>query len=319
MELAWMGVEDSVARQDVDARLALLLHRGRGRGELLNGAMQYALLGSGKRIRPLLTIATAASLGTHPAAGALDAGCALEMVHAASLILDDLPSMDNASLRRGKTVTHLAFGEDLAILASISLLTRAFEVLANLAHADAHSRAEMVGILARAAGACGLSGGQMDDLRSDLRSGPDPSGGAADYDADQATVVNQLKTGTLFVAAVEMAATLAAASEAQREALRGFADALGLAFQLRDDLLDGVCSSALTGKDFGQDADKTNLVALLGRDAARQRLSQHVDDALRSLHPLGGRAGPLRRLVATTFNQMPGAQMPADVLILSSC
>ena len=314
MELAWTGLDHSIARQDVDARLALLLHRGRGQGDLLNGAMQYALLGSGKRIRPLLTIAAAASLGTHSDA-ALDAGCALEMVHAASLILDDLPSMDNATLRRGKAVTHLAFGEDLAILASISLLTRAFEVLASLAQADAHSRAEMVCILARAAGACGLSGGQMDDLRS----GEVPSGHVGLYGAEQAAAVNQLKTGTLFVAAVEMAATLAAATATEREALRGFADALGLAFQLRDDLLDGDSPSALTGKDFGQDADKPNLVALLGRDAAGQRLGRHVEDALRCLHPLGSQAGPLRRLVAATFAQPPDFQVAADALILSSC
>lgn len=299
MKLAQMGLEDGCTRHDVDMRLALLLHRGRGRGELLNNAMQYALLGSGKRIRPLLTIAAAASLGI-PQAGALDAGCALEMVHTASLILDDLPSMDDATLRRGKAVTHLAFGEDLAILASISLLTRAFDVLASIAPADAHVRAEMVCILARAAGACGLSGGQIEDLRAVA----EPSGMSDECDAEQASAVNQLKTGMLFVAAVELAATLAAATEVQREALRGFAGNLGLAFQLRDDLFDGLLPSALTGKDFGKDKGKPTLVALLGRDAARQRLSQYVDDALQSLHPLGGGGGPLRRLMAATFTQV---------------
>lgn len=300
MKLAQRGLEDGCTRHDVDTRLALLLHRGRGRGELLNGAMQYALLGSGKRIRPLLTIAAAAALGS-PQAAALDAGCALEMVHTASLILDDLPSMDNATLRRGKVVTHLAFGEDLAILASISLLTRAFDVLASIAPADAQVRAEMVCILARAAGACGLSGGQIEDLRPMAV----PSGSIDGVGAAQALEVNRLKTGMLFVAAVDLAATLAAAAEPQREALRGFAENLGLAFQLRDDLLDGALPSALTGKDFGQDKDKPNLVALLGREAARQRLSRHVEDALQCLHPVGSGAGPLRRLVAETFSPAP--------------
>ncbi|HEY0420132.1 MAG TPA: polyprenyl synthetase family protein [Acetobacteraceae bacterium] len=279
------------ALQDgVNRRLEALLPAGRDPSHPLHSSMRYALMAPGKRIRPLLTILSTSVLGADDAA-ALDAGCALEMVHTASLILDDLPSMDDARLRRGQKAAHLVFGEDVAILAAISLLSRAFGVLASVRHLPGAVRAELVEILSEATGACGLSGGQVDDLREAFCARP----------AERIAAVNHLKTGMLFLAAVEMAASIARVGEGERAALRRFAENLGWAFQLRDDLLDEDGVPAVTGKDAGQDRGKSTLVATLGRDGAALRLRGHLAEALESLVVLGAQEHQLHALVRVTF------------------
>lgn len=277
-------------RDRIAKRLEALLPPAPNPSHPLRSSMRYALLAPGKRARPLLTLLSASALGAE-GLPALDAGCALEMVHTASLILDDLPSMDDATMRRGQPATHLVYGEDVAILASVSLLSRAFGVLASARGVAPAVRSRLVEILAEATGAEGLSGGQVDDLRDDGQTPP----------AERIVATNHLKTGVLFLAAVEMAVTLAGADSRRRTALRTFAEHFGWAFQLRDDLLDGTGSMAVLGKDVGQDAGKSTLVAVLGRDGAILRLRRHVDAALDSLAPLGPPCQPLRALVHATF------------------
>jgi hypothetical protein len=205
------------ARVAVDRRLDELLPPVDGPQGLLVSAMRYALLAPGKRLRPLLTLAAARELGGEPA-DALDAGCALEMLHAASLVLDDLPCMDDAGLRRGRATTHVAFGEDVAILASIGLLGRAFAVVAAQRALPATVRGAVSAALAESIGADGLAAGQVEDLR----------GAAARASAADAQRCNLRKTGALFVAAVEIGAAVARAPAARPRARRRIRAAPGL-------------------------------------------------------------------------------------------
>jgi geranylgeranyl diphosphate synthase type II len=297
----------AAVQRRIDFRLEQLLCATAGRFDTLHQATRYALLAPGKRIRPMLTMLAGCALGPdHPAT--LEAACALEMIHSASLILDDLPSMDDAKLRRGRPTTHLVFGEDVAILAAISLLSRSFGVVSQAEHLPGSVRSELVGILSHATGACGLAGGQVADLRH----------GAGGPSTGHAAVVSQLKTGVLFVAAIDMAAAIAEVNDQRRSALHGFAEYLGSAFQLRDDLLDGTASSAVMGKDAGQDHGKTTLVNLLGMEAAARRMQRNIDDGLASLAPLAARAAPLRELVrhlfAETFDRADG-RCPSSLAI----
>jgi len=283
-----------VTRDAINRRLGALLDSGEPT-HMLPQAMRYALLAPGKRLRPLLTVLAATALDANENA-ALDAACALEMVHTASLILDDLPSMDNAALRRGQPTTHLAFGEDVAILASISLLSRSFGVVASTAGLPGSVRADLVSILAHATGARGLCGGQLEDLRHRAQARQIENG-----QTEQIAAVNQLKTGMLFLAAVDMAATIGRAAAEQRAALRDFAENLGWAFQLHDDLLDGAASPLLIGKDVGRDHGKSTMVSALGRGGTRIRLQRHIADALESLASLGTACHQLHVLVRATF------------------
>jgi geranylgeranyl diphosphate synthase type II len=248
----------------------------------LVAAVRYALLAPGKRIRPFLVILAAQECGAD-ALDALDAGCALEMVHAASLVLDDLPAMDDTPLRRGQPSTHVAFGEAEAILAGVALLSRAYSTVAETSRLDAATRCSLVTILARAVGTGGLATGQVQDLR-----------GAGHSDLSLIADANHLKTGMLFVAAVEMAAVIARAPAHQLERLRIFAGHLGQAFQLLDDLLDGGDPSDAAG---GEDAGKATLLSMLGESEVRQRLERHIAHALDELDP----DGALARFVGQIF------------------
>jgi geranylgeranyl diphosphate synthase type II len=277
------------AHRRINIRLEELVSASSGAPDLLREATRYTLLAPGKRIRPLLTVLAGSALGSdHPAT--LDAACALEMIHSASLILDDLPSMDNAKLRRGRAATHIAFGEDVAILAAISLLSRSFGVVCQAEHLSGSVRAELVCILSHATGAFGLAGGQVADLR--------PADKAS---TGCAAMVSQLKTGVLFTAAIDMAAAIAGVTDLRRSALHRFAEHIGCAFQLRDDLLDDTASSIDTGKDAGQDRGKATMVNLLGMEDAAWRMRRNIDDGLASLAPLAARAAPLRELVGNLF------------------
>ncbi|HYE00282.1 MAG TPA: polyprenyl synthetase family protein, partial [Alphaproteobacteria bacterium] len=250
----------------VDRRLDDLLNDLHEDGNALHLAMRDAALAPGKRLRPLIVLLAGRDLGCASPA-LVDAGCALELVHAASLVLDDLPCMDDATLRRGRPATHIRFGQDVAVLAAIGLLSRAFAVLAALP-ATPGRRAALSAMLAEAIGPAGLVGGQYADLRPGALS-------AAARIAD----TNRLKTGALFAAGTGMAAEIAGAGLRQRRLLQDFSAEFGQAFQLLDDLLDGEATAAALGKDVGQDAGKATLVAALGARAARAALKDHLDRA----------------------------------------
>ena len=258
-------------RLGVDRRLTVLLRDPDGAGNRVGAAMRYATLAPGKRIRPLLLLLTARSLGLDPDE-LLDAACALEMVHAASLVLDDLPCMDNAMLRRGQPTVHVAFGQDVAMLSAIALLTSALRTTAVLPGMAAPVRAEMVAALSNAVGLQGLVTGQYQDLHD----GHASSAGAAEQ-------INDKKTGALFAVAFELAAIAAGSGPGIRARMQQAAVELGRAFQLADDLADVEMDPAVLGKDCLQDIGKRNLVAQLGSARARRRLHAHVDEAQRLL------------------------------------
>jgi len=252
----------------------------------LHAAMRYAALGGGKRIRPLLCYASGEVLGVAP--GRLDdAACAVECVHVFSLVHDDLPAMDDDALRRGKPSTHAAFGEATAILAGDALQTRAFEILAGDGARDAVERLGMIAILAGAAGSEGMTGGQAVDLESEGK-----QLAAADLEA-----LDRDKTGRLIRAAVLMPTCASPGlSKASRDALDRFAECMGLAFQIKDDVLDVEGEQALTGKTHGADAarGKATYPSLMGMDNAKRRADALYAEALSTLEKFGDAAEPLR-------------------------
>jgi geranylgeranyl diphosphate synthase, type II len=272
-------------RLHVDRRLAELIPTPAEEPGRLGEAAHYALLAPGKRFRPLLTLLTAEAFGS-PIARALDVACAMEMVHAASLVLDDLPSMDDARLRRGRPTTHRVYGEADAILASVGLLTRAFGVIAAADCLPADHRCELVMSLAEAVGFHGLVAGQALDLAE--RNRPRT---VAELDA-----LNHRKTGVLMMASAEAGALIGGADPAARRELGEFARRIGLAFQIRDDLID-VDGGDHVGKDIGKDAGMTTVVSALGPRAAVAAIEVHLDAADAALAKAGcdGRLGVFAR------------------------
>jgi len=260
--------------QRVDERLAALLPMVESEQDSVALAVREGTLAPGKRLRPLLLLVALDDLGRQ-ADVALDLACALEMVHAASLFLDDMPCMDNASLRRGQPTIHLRFGEDVAVLASVALLSHAYGVTATAAALAPQQRNAAVAILARAVGAQGLVRGQFRDLR-----------GEQTRQLDAVITTNQLKTGSLFTAALDLAALLGSSDTEQAGHLHGFANELGMAFQLLDDIADGLTPQQ-TGKDCQQDRAKTTVVSLLGPQAAHQQLAAHRAAAMNHLDAVG--------------------------------
>ena len=251
-------------------------------------AMRYACLGGGKRLRPFLVTA-GASLFNVARTSALRAGAAVEMAHCYSLVHDDLPSMDDSDLRRGRPTAHKEFDEATAILAGDGLLTEAFAVLAHVrTHADGGVRAELVAGLAKAAGWAGMVGGQMIDIASEHK----------DLDMNGITNMQRLKTGALITFSSEAGAILGRAGETQRQALRAFGRDLGLAFQIADDLLDAQGTEEELGKPAGQDkaADKATFVAVLGVDGARRKADEIAAAAAARLDMFGRGADPLRAI-----------------------
>lgn len=242
-------------------------------------AMRHAVLGGGKRLRPFLVLESARLCGMTDEA-ALNVGAALECIHCYSLVHDDLPAMDDDDMRRGRPTVHKAFDEATAILAGDALLTLAFEILADPAtHPDPAIRCALGLGLARASGRAGMAGGQMLDL---MAPGATPS-------EAEILRLQAMKTGALILFACEAGAILADATAAQRQALRDYGTALGLAFQLADDLLDVNGDPAIVGKAVAKDKDagKATLVALIGVDAARERLADFQGQALNALAPFG--------------------------------
>ncbi|MEO3429076.1 polyprenyl synthetase family protein [Pelagibius sp. CAU 1746] len=250
-------------------------------------AMRYAALGGGKRLRPFLVCETA-RLFDVPGEQALRAGAALEMVHCYSLIHDDLPAMDDSDLRHGKPTAHLAFDEAIAILAGDGLLTEAFTVLSDpRTHEKAEVRCDLVARLAAAAGAAGMVGGQMIDIS--------PQRGSLDLAG--ISELQSLKTGALIRFACEAGAILGEAGAGERQALVAYAEDLGLAFQIADDLLDEESTPEALGKPTGQDADlgKATFVGQLGVEKAREKARELVHSACARLDLFGQKSDLLRQ------------------------
>ncbi|WP_202334234.1 polyprenyl synthetase family protein [Mesorhizobium sp. L-8-3] len=261
------------------------------RPQRLLAAMRHGVLNGGKRLRPFLVLESAAMLGAADDP-AMRVAAALECVHCYSLIHDDLPAMDNDDLRRGQPTVHKAFDEATAILAGDSLLTFAFDILADEATAlPPARRLELVLALARAAGLGGMAGGQALDLQAE-RQAPDEAG---------IITLQAMKTGALIRFACEAGAIVADAAPADRERLAEFGSAIGLAFQLADDLLDLTADAGAIGKATGKDAaaGKATLAGLYGIDWTRRQLKGLVEQAEALLDPYGDAAARLRQ--AATF------------------
>ena len=283
-------VED--LRSAVNERLDSLVpasHRGPQR---VNEAVRYALLAPGKRIRPLLTLLAAVDFGAS-VADALDVACATEMVHTASLVLDDLPSMDDARLRRGQPTVHVQFDESTAILAAVALLNQAFATVTRAARLPVETRLALVERLAAAVGFDGLVTGQENDLHDR----------AATATVARLEALNHQKTSVLFEAALEIGARVAGAADRSIDELRQVAAHLGLAYQIADDLFDISVSVGPQSKDLHQDDGKPTVVSILGAERARERFGHHMAEALKLLpaHGPGGR--PLRDYIVVTFAQ----------------
>ena len=276
----------------VEARLAAILAKEPDRGSppRLIDAMRHAVLGGGKRFRPFLVLESAQLFGVSPQA-AIDAAAAIECIHCYSLVHDDMPAMDNDELRRGRPTVWKAFGEWSAILVGDGLQALAFELVsAPSAHSDPAVRAELVHTLAIASGSPGMVGGQALDLEAE-NSLP-----ASVADVAHITRLQSMKTGALIRAACEMGAIAGQASPDQRAALVRYGEALGVAFQISDDLLDAEGSAADVGKATGKDAaaGKATLVSLLGIADARRHLDTTVQAAVDALAPFGAKADVLR-------------------------
>jgi len=286
------GLEGRLARltERVSRRLPELLPTSAERPERVHEAMLYALTSPGKRLRPALALAVAEMFAQRSAA-VLDLACAVEMVHACSLIFDDLPAMDDAALRRGRPTVHREFGEATAQLAGLGLLNRAYGVVAEGAQRlplRRYTAEDMVHHLAAAVGSDGLIGGQALDLDS----------GAGPVDLELLEYIHSHKTGALFIAAGELGAMAADTRRRDLEVITRFAKNLGLAFQISDDLIDATATVEEAGKDVGKDAGKATFVSLLGVEGAGVLADELLDFAIASLEPLGRAADPLRQLAA---------------------
>lgn len=287
--IAWAEGAEAL-RSLIEARLDALT-AARGRETVVESAARYALLAPGKRIRPILALLAANQFGA-PNTAALDGACAIEMVHTASLILDDLPCMDDAKLRRGRPATHCAFGEAPALLAAMALLNRAFAVMADAQSEQCpKERLAQISRLSAAIGAEGLIGGQEADL-----------GERRDYDrCEEVDALNHRKTGVLFALALEMGARSAGAAPEAIAAMREAGVRLGLAFQTLDDILDKTGAADALGKDANKDADKPSIASLEGLEAARLRAQREVEAALQLAAGAGGSVGPLRDYLECMF------------------
>ena len=275
---------------EVDSALEALLPRPTGFQGRVQEAMHYAVMAGGKRLRPFLVLETA-SLFDAPRERALRVACAIECLHTYSLVHDDLPAMDDDDLRRGRPTTHKQFDEATAILAGDALLTLAFEILADEAtHPDGAVRAQLVTDLARAGGHEGMIGGQMMDIEAPNHS----------FGADQVIELQRRKTGALFQFSCQAGSRLAQASPQDFDNLQAYAEALGLAFQIADDLIDVTGTTEQAGKAVGKDQEqgKATLVSILGIDGARAKVESLARDARLAVVGYGAKGERLASLPA---------------------
>jgi geranylgeranyl pyrophosphate synthase len=262
----------------IETALESVLPTAGGPNKTLAEAMRYAVLGGGKRLRPITAMATCEACGGL-ADDVLQPAAALELIHVYSLIHDDLPAMDDDDLRRGKPTLHRQFSEATAVLAGDALHSLAFELLASFPHApDAvPRRLAAVSTLARSAGISGMAGGQIADLEAER----------SPVDADGLSWIHRHKTGALFAASAEIGAIHAGADSVSRNACARYGHALGLAFQIADDILDQLATADDLGKTPGKDLQtgKATYPALFGLDGAREHAARCIEDALKILRP----------------------------------
>jgi len=272
-------------RLEVEAALRRLVDTGRCAG--VAAAVEDSLFAPAKRLRPILALMVAEALRGEPGP-VLPAGCAIEMVHTASLILDDLPCMDDATLRRGRPACHVAHGEATAVLAAFALLNRGFGILGEgwPGGPEAAVRARVARELAQAVGLDGMIAGQAADLAMTDRP----------LDFPTLEFIHSRKTGALFIASAALGATAAGAAEPERAAMAAYAKNLGLAFQIVDDLIDATGGVEEAGKDVGKDLKKTTFVSFSGVDGARQLALELAAASREALEGFGPRAQPLREL-----------------------
>ena len=283
------------AQAHTEAVLQRLLPAANHAPQDLHAAMRYAALDGGKRLRPMLVLA-ASELGERVQAACEAALAAVECIHVYSLVHDDMPEMDNDTLRRGKPTCHVAYGAATALLVGDALQTLAFDVLSRPTALPAARQLQMLNVLARASGSAGMAGGQAIDLANVGR----------DLPQDALEQMHSLKTGALIRAAVQLGAlSCPDVSETALAALDEYARKLGLAFQVIDDVLDCAADTATLGKTAGKDADadKPTYVKLLGLDAARDYAAQLVNEAVAALAPFGARAMRLRELAEFTIGR----------------
>jgi len=275
----------STVATEMETTLASVLPAPEGHQSVIMEAMRYGALGGGKRLRPFLLIETARMLG-HADKGVYIAAAALECLHVYSLVHDDLPCMDDDDLRRGKPTLHKAYNEAIAVLAGDGLLTQAFELLSRTEiHPDPAVRLALISTMAKAGGVRGMIGGQVIDIS------------VSETDRDEAliTELQALKTGALIEYAVTAGATLAGASSKQHVALQNYARDMGLAFQIKDDILDVEGDAKTLGKAVGKDENlgKATFVSILGLEGAREKANILGTRAKRHLEPFGKSAQTL--------------------------
>jgi geranylgeranyl diphosphate synthase type II len=264
--------------------------------ETIYSAMRYSLLAGGKRLRPILCLATCTMVGGKEAM-ALPTACALEMIHTMSLIHDDLPSMDNDDYRRGKLTNHKVYGEDIAILAGDGLLAYAFEYVATQTQGVSAERLmQVVARLGRAVGAAGLVGGQVVDLESE---------GKTDTTVETLNFIHRHKTGALLETCVTCGAIIGGATPEEVEKLSGYAQNIGLAFQIVDDILDITATQEELGKTAGKDlaAQKATYPSLLGLEASRTEAKRLTTEAKAQLTSYGDQAAPLSAIADYIINR----------------
>jgi geranylgeranyl diphosphate synthase type II len=292
-----MNITDYLAEQKrlVDECLARLVPAENEAPPSIHAAMRYSLFAGGKRVRPILVLAVGESLGG-ARESLLHLGAAIEMIHTYSLIHDDLPALDNDDLRRGRPTCHRVFGEAMAILAGDALMTRAYQLLAELPEVPDAIRLAIIREIAFATGTVeGMIGGQVVDLQSEGKP----------IDAEMLEYIHRSKTGALLTACIRSAALAAGANGGQLAALTAFGNQIGLAFQIVDDILDMTASSEELGKTPGKDqkAKKATYPALYGLQASRRKAQELISAAVAEIAVLGGPAEPLRELARFVYSR----------------
>jgi len=288
-------------RQRIDNRLAELAPAGPP-SEEFNRIIRSCLLAPGKRFRSLLTVLTAVSLGGSED-DALNPACAFEMIHTASLIIDDLPAMDDAKLRRGQPTIHRVYGEHRAILAGFALMNQAFDVLSRAPGLDDETRLALVRLATQAIGLNGIIAGQQRDLEAEGQAYTAPINEAT---AERIRETYRMKTAALFVAAAEAGARVAGLRGRELAPIRAFAQNLGMAYQTRDDLIDRHATTGEAGKDVGVDRHKLTLVSVVGEGRVSELNRGLVEAAVGALEPYGRAAEPLVEMSRILFGDVAG-------------